>query len=594
LASLTPDTSTAIPEDFRRLLYQGRSRSSEFYLHAERETWSEAKEWDAWLSAWKAAESDEERIKLRCRFPARFEVSRKVLPPTPLCSEVREWLERLQAQSVSLVYASQYSGNPASLFGHTFLRVNSRDRTRAFDQALWFAADGEPSWWMLDYAWNGIFGNYRGIFGSAPYFTKVLEYRTRESRDLWSYPLKLRAEEVELLLLHFWELRASAWFPYYFLDENCTGLLLEFLSAIRPDWALKPYRRGMVIPGEGVRELWRVGALESPALDPSGRRKLQALWEQANDQVQSEAQKLLQGGEPVGSSQALQLAIETLSVQKFSQSQEKEFGGQVQLEELLSRLSRIPRQEIVLFDRPNFQNRLSAPENYHLPAKVRLGAQYREGFSGGLGLRYGIHGVMDPWRGYSAGSEVTLGSVDLQVGERAGSPVRLQEFKLLSLQELWPLQASGSAGSWSFSLGGNRKGFRQSLQAELLLTYGVSTRLVGDSLTPEGEARALGYLLPGVRGRTFGGSSGDGVVRIGVVGEWQKDLRLLWEWMPGWRMTNSRFHRTDDVSLRIQWGLSERWVLEPEVVFQKAETEVVDRDFGRSRIESSVHLGWFF
>jgi hypothetical protein len=65
------------------------------------------------------------RLPAACAFPARFEYLKINLHenwPQPNCPDLQEWMNGIHADSVSLVYASSYIGNPASILGHTFLR----------------------------------------------------------------------------------------------------------------------------------------------------------------------------------------------------------------------------------------------------------------------------------------------------------------------------------------------------------------------------------------------------------------------------------------------------------------------------------------
>lgn len=65
----------------------------------------------------------------QCRYPARFAFFKKKLQLAQTeivhCPELTAWLESFDAAGVSLVYADGYLNNPASMFGHTFLRVES-------------------------------------------------------------------------------------------------------------------------------------------------------------------------------------------------------------------------------------------------------------------------------------------------------------------------------------------------------------------------------------------------------------------------------------------------------------------------------------
>lgn len=76
----------------------------------------------------------------------------------------------LDVASVTVVFASAYLDNPASLFGHTLLRLDQRDqteRTRLLAHAINYAADDSNNHPLL-YAFDGIAGGFQGRFEVQP------------------------------------------------------------------------------------------------------------------------------------------------------------------------------------------------------------------------------------------------------------------------------------------------------------------------------------------------------------------------------------------------------------------------------------------
>ncbi|MEZ4846078.1 MAG: DUF4105 domain-containing protein [Bdellovibrionota bacterium] len=75
------------------------------------------------------------------------------------------WKQRLGATDISLIFASSYTNNPASMFGHTFLRVkrvqNGQEMPPLLSYTVNFAAE-TGSKGML-YTIKGLFGAYRAI-----------------------------------------------------------------------------------------------------------------------------------------------------------------------------------------------------------------------------------------------------------------------------------------------------------------------------------------------------------------------------------------------------------------------------------------------
>jgi hypothetical protein len=207
-----------------------------------------------------------QRVELlhpQCRFPARLSfVARRLgldvarLPLQP-CPRFEEFWRRVQARSATLVFSSYYLNNPASAFGHTFLRLNKQDapgtteRYELLDQGIDYAAAVDtPN--ALVYAVKGLTGLFRGEFTARPYFYKVREYADYESRDLWEYDLDLAPDEVAMLVAHLWEL-GGTWFDYWYLTENCSYHILAALEAAAPRVSLLARVHKVVIPADTVK-----------------------------------------------------------------------------------------------------------------------------------------------------------------------------------------------------------------------------------------------------------------------------------------------------------------------------------------------------
>src|SRR5947209_7670564 len=166
----------------------------------------------------------------QCRFPARFAWLAAAIPidlarlPPRDCPRFDAFWKKVSARSAALVFSSYYLSSPASAFGHTFLRLGKEQRATTgerldlIDQAVDFAALPDTSNAIL-YAFEGLFGFFKGEFTARPYFYKVREYADFESRDLWEYELSLDQRQLGMLVSHIWEL-GQTWFDYYYATEN--------------------------------------------------------------------------------------------------------------------------------------------------------------------------------------------------------------------------------------------------------------------------------------------------------------------------------------------------------------------------------------
>ena len=174
----------------------------------------------------------------QCAFPERFrflvEKFKRSYPKVD-CPKFREFLEMFHGpRGVSLVFSSAYPNNPASMFGHTFLKIESGRKNHLIDMGINYAAIARRDTQLLAFMYLGTMGGYKGMWSMEPYFHKVNEYINSESRDLWEYELTLSPEETLRLLAHLWELEVTSYLDYYFFDENCSYQILRAIEAIRP------------------------------------------------------------------------------------------------------------------------------------------------------------------------------------------------------------------------------------------------------------------------------------------------------------------------------------------------------------------------
>ena len=196
-----------------------------------------------------------------CAFPARKKILEKNLnikfPDYP-CVDLNQWVAQINADRVSMVFAGSYQGNPASIMGHTFIRLHHHDERGGnplLSYAVGFMAHPDTSDSTVVYMSKGLTGQYYGGYEIEPFYQKVGIYNNSESRDLWEYELNLNSEEVNLLVLSIWELTFNSKIPYYFIDENCSYRLIQLIDIIRPKLNLTAQLSIVVLPAETIRLL---------------------------------------------------------------------------------------------------------------------------------------------------------------------------------------------------------------------------------------------------------------------------------------------------------------------------------------------------
>lgn len=200
-----------------------------------------------------------------CRFPLRVEwlkeniptLEEKIVPYS--CEELDKFLELTNAKYVTMVFPTAHINSPASMYGHTFLKVGSDKETPLISNAINYAAKTDEKNGLI-FAYNGIFGGYEGRYSIMPYYEKIKEYNNLEQRDVWEYDLNLSQEEINKLVLHTWELKDS-YADYYFFKENCSYNVLWLLEIARPSLDLVSYFDFKAIPLDTIKILTKYDGL---------------------------------------------------------------------------------------------------------------------------------------------------------------------------------------------------------------------------------------------------------------------------------------------------------------------------------------------
>jgi hypothetical protein len=226
-----------------------------------------------------------------CQFPARFAWLKAALSiderlRVPACPRYQEFVARLNPRSARLVFSAYYLNAPASVFGHTFLRIDGNaerlgvagrttKKQELLDYGIDFSAEVDTSNSLL-YAVKGLLGMFPGKFRLMPYYYKVREYNDFESRDLWEYELALSKAELDQLVAHLWEL-GSTWFDYYYVSENCSYHILGALEGAVPRLSLLREIHTPAVPADTVKALYaQPGLVKSVAFRPSLRASFRA------------------------------------------------------------------------------------------------------------------------------------------------------------------------------------------------------------------------------------------------------------------------------------------------------------------------------
>ena len=450
---------------WQRFMYADHRGQSEVtykgYFQAENGQNDLQTEMDADIQA--LFQSAEPNQAFRCRFPARSQwlIQQLSIPseqlPQAECTELDEWLKQIKPYKATLIYATDFMGNPSSMFGHTLLRLDPKDQKELnlISYAVNYAATVDDSDGFA-FAWKGLTGQYPGEYSLMPYYRKVKEYGDLESRDLWEYELSLNPEETQLLVKHIWEMKHVS-FPYYFVSDNCAYRLLGLIDLVRPNSNLKEHFKVASIPVETIKEADKQGIIQAAVYRPALETQLLSQAEQHGYHMAREARRLTEIDasqmadaivkySDVDRAKIFEMAYDHLYLQLIGRKVSAE-EAQPKLRQILALRSQsdIPKQRVEP-KRP----KLDPVQGHHARTmsatvgKVQ-GDQFIE-----LSHREAYHDLIDPQGGFRIGTQLKFWDGSIQYRD---DQVKLNHFDFLSVNSYNPITPFKTPLTWGFNFG---------------------------------------------------------------------------------------------------------------------------------------------
>lgn len=391
----------------------------------------------------------------QCAFPFRFQFIKEALhldiKAVP-CPKFDEFVAMYKgATGVTLVYSSAYPNNPASMFGHTFLRIGSRHENPLLDMGINFAAYTPRDPNFLEFMYRGVTGSYPGSWSMEHYFKKVNEYVNSESRDIWEYELNFTPDETKKLLAHIWELEVTSFFEYYFFDENCSYQIMRAIEAVKLDWNVSQHNI-YVIPGETVKRVMDIpGAVRDVKLRLSLYHQLLRRYHSLDSAGRSRLRELMNGKnlEPRNDSPDVLDGALLSQLYKRAKKKAKWSDADQDLENrILSLRAKSPGEAMPL---PQTKIELrTRPDLGHDPYSLNLSTGWLdnergEGMMARFKMRSAYHDLLDSDQGYSSFSEIEFPWIEFQYHE---NQFRLQELGFVSTTSLFPMTVVDQRLSW--------------------------------------------------------------------------------------------------------------------------------------------------
>jgi hypothetical protein len=481
-ASLAQDAQWLRLGHWRRTLFGGWKSEADgkYFFLADDGKDDPSAELDATLRAFfgaRAPTPDEIHDKIQpgfCRFPARmawlraaldFDTSRLAVQS---CPKFEEYWERMAPESATLVFSSYYLNNPASAFGHTFLRIHKHQplvspaQRELLDYGVDYSAEADTANPLL-YAFKGLTGLFVGTFKLYPYYYKVREYNDYESRDLWEYDLNLTNAEVVMLAAHLYEL-GSTHFDYFYLDENCSYHILGALEAASPRLHLLDHIKVPVVPADTVKALYfNPGLVKDVRYRPSAMTQFRARTEKLSSEQLDVVQALLTDSNaamPRAFTPRQQIAVYDAAADlvdiRYARdlATEIDSAGARQKQRILERRAAIllPSDELVVA--PPYDK---LPHVGHASTRIWGGTGYSsaEGAMYTLAGRVALHDLADPPRGYPDLAQIEFLPTELRLYEKKRS-FQLERLSLADVVSLHEMTRFDHRLSWSVTAGVDR------------------------------------------------------------------------------------------------------------------------------------------
>jgi len=401
--------------------------------------------------------------KVFCQFPARVKWIYEKIPTLEgyqSCEALDNLIENYQASKAVLVFPTAHINSPASMFGHTFLRLDDKKGLALTANAINYAAKTQETNGLV-FAYMGLFGGYEGRYSVLPYYKKIKEYNNLERRDIWEYELNLDAEELKRLLTHLYELK-DMYADYFFFTENCSYNLLWLLEVARTDTRMVEGFSIKAIPIDTIRAIKKSGFIDDVHFRPSKTKRIKALIVEEDKAIGKlkEAYKA-------------DLGVELLQLKRTKNEIEKKPYVK-ELMALLRERSKLPKlPKLDIKTPPN-------PLLAHNSARISNGINSKKEIE--VGIKLAFHDIYDVEKGFISGAYIDF--FHLQLIKEKEENIKLKNLNLVNINSYAPRDAVFKSLSWGVAFGA--EDFRDETHFKLLGEVGYSYAL--------GE-KAFGFIM---------------------------------------------------------------------------------------------------
>ena len=409
-----------------------------------------------------------------CRFPLRVQWLKENIPTLENqivqyeCAELSEYLKAIDAKSVTMVFPNAHINSPASMYGHTFIKVSSNDDTALISNAINYAAKTDDTNGFL-FAYKGLAGLYEGRYSILPYYEKIKEYNNLEQRDIWEYDLDLKQEEINRLVLHTYEIK-DAYADYFFFKENCSYNILWLLELARDDLDLVSNFSFKTVPLDSIKILQKYNLIKNSNYRYSNMKKMKHI---INEKIENKEhlESFVNKDEELNPNLSIDDQISYLDF-KIAYLQYQRSNDEIQKSEYIKRYLKLLKQRS-LYDRSSSYDVKAPfdPINSHDSARASIFYNSNDSFE--LGLKPVYNDMYDISDGYLQGAYIDF--FDINFKKEKDENIKLDKFTLLKIRSLAPRDMFFKPISWGIELGYEHfkdKSDYMKIKPEIGLTYG--------------------------------------------------------------------------------------------------------------------------
>ena len=413
----------------------------------------------------------------QCRFKGRYTWLLSTLQlgidrfPAVPCEAYKKWTKGHAVESISLLYATGYLGNPASFYGHTLLKFNSRDSARSalLDVSVNYGAIVPPNEGPITYVLKGMLGGYDAGFSHIQFYFHNHNYGELELRDIWEYQLDLSQPQVDLIMGHLWELLGKK-YRYYFFRKNCGYRMAEILELVE-GLDIIPRSHPFVFPQTVMTNLSaaKIGGqsvVSNVRYHPSRQSRLYDKYQQLDKTERTALASLAQNIDALNNAEYIQLetssqrlVLETFGdyIQFVSDPQKPSDAEKSRYKRVLAERFRLPAGSdfsAISISKPPHQGRR--------PSYVQFGAINNSGLGEGfsINIRPSYYDALDAGSGHVDNSELKMLEAQLRYLD---NKLFVRSVDIVSVESV----SSGTTGlpgdrgfTWGLKLGAEQQNLR--------------------------------------------------------------------------------------------------------------------------------------